>query len=199
MCAKHAPRHKVSRRFGVDIYGTGGPSLQRRITVPPGGLRAKKGKVSDYALQLIEKQKLKALYGIREKQFRRYFDRAQHSGEPTGRALIQLLEQRLDNVVYRLGFARTRLMARQLVSHGHVLVNGKRVTIPSLLVAQGDRIALTAQALRIPDVQAEMEWRHPTVSWLRRDDGNGEVTALPSRDEVDPEINEALVVEFYSR
>jgi small subunit ribosomal protein S4 len=183
----------------MDIYGTGGPSLQRRINIPPGGLRAKKGRESDYARHLKEKQKVKYLYGVREKQFRRYFEMAVRSKEATGRALLEILERRLDNIVYRLGFARTRPMARHLVSTGHVRVNGKRVTIPSYLVSPGETIDLTPKALQIPDVQAEVEYRRPTVSWLRRTNNSGEMTGMPNRDEIGPEVDESLVVAFYSR
>ncbi|HEX8948577.1 MAG TPA: 30S ribosomal protein S4 [Dissulfurispiraceae bacterium] len=199
MSPKKTPRHKVSRRFGIDIYGTGGPSLQRRIEVPPGGLRMKRGHESDYARQMKEKQKVKYLYGIREKQFRRYFETARHAGGPTGRVLLELLERRLDNIVYRLGFSRTRPMARHLVSTGHVRVNGKRVTIPSYLVRPGETVSLTPPTLEIPGLREEMEIRKPTVTWLNRSDGAGEMTALPNRDEVDGEIDESLVVGFYSR
>src|SRR5690606_18309586 len=135
------PRHKVSRRFGIDIYGTGGPSLQRRLATPPGGQpRGRRRKLSEYGLQLREKQKAKAIYGIAEAQFRRYYKVAASRPGVTGENLLQLLERRLDNVVYRLGFARTRPMARQLVSHGHVRVNGRHVNIPSYAVRPGDTI-----------------------------------------------------------
>src|SRR5687768_157686 len=123
MASTREPRHKVSRRFGIDVYGTGGPQLQRRLGVPPGGLpRGRRRKLSEYALQLHEKQKAKAIYGVDEGQFRRYYAEAARRPGITGETLLQLLERRLDNVVYRLGFARSRPMARQLVGHGHVLV-----------------------------------------------------------------------------
>lgn len=199
MCAKKFSRHKVSRRFGVDIYGTGGPSLQWRINVPPGGLRLRKGKESDYGRHLKEKQKVKYMYGIREKQFRRYFEMALGAKGQTGRALLEIIERRLDNVVYRLGYARTRPMARHLVSTGHVRVNGRRVNIPSYLVSTGEVIDLSPKTLQIQDIQTEMEHRRPTVSWLRRTNGAGEITGMPNRDEIGPEIDEALVVAFYSR
>lgn len=192
-------KHKVSRRFGVDIYGTGGPSLQRRINIPPGGLRTARTRKSEYAKQLQEKQKVKLMYGVREAQFLRYFDMARRSKEPAGRALLQTLERRLDNVVCRLGFARTRLMARHLVRYGHVQVNGRRVSIPSYLVSPGETITLFPPALHIPEVQDEMKAHRPVLSWLTREDGTGKITALPNRDEIGVEINEALIVEFYSR
>jgi small subunit ribosomal protein S4 len=197
--AKAFSRHKISRRFGVDIYGTGGPSLQRRIGVPPGGLRTTRRRKSEYAKQLDEKQKVKYMYGVREAQFLRYFGMARRSKEPAGRALLQVLERRLDNIVYRVGFARTRMMARHLVSYGHVLVDGKRVDKPSYLVGPGETITLTPRALQLPDVQDELKAHRPTLSWLAREGTVGRMTAMPSRDEIGAEINESLIIEFYSR
>lgn len=192
-------KHKISRRFGVDIYGTGGPSLQRRINVPPGGIRSARQRKSEYARQLAEKQKVKYMYGVREAQFLRYFGMALRSNEPSGRVLLEILERRLDNVVYRLGFARTRLMARHLVSYGHVLVDGKRVDKPSYLVRPGETVTLTPAALKIPEVQDELKAHRPALSWLSRQDTTGKITGFPVRDEVGVEIDESLIVEFYSR
>jgi small subunit ribosomal protein S4 len=199
MSPKRAPRHKISRRFGVDVYGTGGESLQRRLNVPPGGLRVRRPRVTEYGRQLKEKQKVRAIYGVREEQFRRYVRAAQGSGEPMGRALLEMLERRLDNVVYRLGFARTRLMARQLINHRHVTVDGRTVSIGSFLTGPGQKIELKEAARGMPDVQEEMKLRGPTVSWLRRTDGGGEVTDRPHRNEIEIEIDESLIVAFYSR
>src|SRR6266545_2970051 len=132
MGRSRAPKHKLSRRFGIDIYGTGGTQLQRRLAVPPGARPGgRRRKVSEYGLQLLEKQKVKAIYGVAERQFRRYYAEAVRRPGTPGKNLLQLLERRLDNVVYRLGFARSRPMARQMVGHRHVLVNGKKVNIPS--------------------------------------------------------------------
>lgn len=198
MGAKREPRHKTSRRYGMDLFGTGGASLQRRLNVPPGGSRGVR-RPTEYARQLREKQKVKDIYGVREAQFRRYVAEAQRSGEPLGRALLEMLERRLDNVVYRLGLARTRLMARQMIAHRHVLVNDETVTISSYLVSPGEKIALKEGALAMPEVQEEMTTRQPTVSWLRRENGGGEVTDRPHREEIDLEIDEALIVAFYTR
>jgi small subunit ribosomal protein S4 len=197
--AKRFSRHKISRKFGVDIYGTGGPALARRISVPPGGVKTTRIRKSDFAKQLMEKQKVKFTYGVRERQFRRYFGLALRSREPAGRALLQILERRLDNVVYRLGFARTRPMARHLVSYGHVLVDGKRVDKPSYLLSPGETVSLSPRAIRLPDVVDEMKAHRPALSWLSRENGAGKVTALPVRDEIAQDVNEALIVEFYSR
>lgn len=192
-------KHKISRRFGVDIYGTGGTSLQRRINVPPGGIKNTRQRKSEYARQLAEKQKVKYMYGVREAQFLRYFEKALRSNEPSGQLLLQTLERRLDNVVYRFGFARTRLMARHLVSYGHVLVDGGRVDEPSYLISPGESITLTDQALKIPEVQDELKSHRPSLSWLSREGTTGKVTGSPVRDEVGMEIDESLIVEFYSR
>jgi len=199
MSGKKISKHKISRRFGVDLYGTGGPPLQRRINVPPGGEKQTRPRKSEYARQLAEKQKVKFMYGVREAQFLRYFDMAQRSREPAGRALLQLLERRLDNAVYRLGFARTRLMARHLVSYGHVRVDGHRVDKPSYLVSPGEIVTLTPVALQIPDVQDELKTHRPSLSWLVREDSTGKIRAIPGRDEIGMEIDESLIVEFYSR
>lgn len=199
MGAKREPRHKTSRRYGMDLFGTGGEALQRRLNVPPGGRRPGVRRPTEYARQLREKQKVKDVYGVRETQFRRYVEQAQRSGEPLGRALLELLERRLDNVVYRLGLARTRLMARQMISHGQVQVNGLTVTIASFLVSPGRKITLKKSALAMPVVQEEMAARRPTVSWLRREDGAGEVVDRPRREEIDFDVDEALIVAFYTR
>jgi small subunit ribosomal protein S4 len=195
------PRHKVSRRFGIDIYGTGGASLQRRLGTPPGGPSRdrRRRRPTEYALQLHEKQKVKAIYGVREGAFRRYF--AQAAGRPgvVGHTLLQLLERRLDNVVYRLGFARSRPMARQLVSHGHVRVDSQTVTIPSYLVRPQQVISLSDTAAHMPTVQEELASRGATPGWLARQDTTGQVLALPRREDIDLPVREELIVAFYAR
>jgi small subunit ribosomal protein S4 len=194
------PKHKISRRFGVDIYGTGGESLRRRLATPPGGRpRGRPRRLSQYAIELREKQKAKAFYGVEEKQFRRYFEMAMRQPGPTGENLLRLLERRLDNVVYRLGFARSRPMARQLVSHGHVAVDGRRVDIPSFLVEPGQTITLSETAAQIPTVIEELEARRPVPSWLERQDTTGRVLRLPERQDIELPIDENLIVQFYSR
>jgi small subunit ribosomal protein S4 len=192
-------KHKISRRFGVDIYGTGGTSLQRRISVPPGGIKSARQSRSEYSRQLAEKQKVKLTYGVREAQFLRYFGKALQSDHPSGRVLLETLERRLDNVVYRLGFARTRLMARHLVSYGHVMVNGSRVDKPSYLVAPGETVTLTETARKIPDVQDALKAHQPQLSWLFREGTLGRITGTPVREEIGMDIDESLIVEFYSR
>jgi small subunit ribosomal protein S4 len=201
------PKHKTSRRFGVDIYGTGGESLQRRLSTPPGGVRpGRRRRRSEYALQLEEKQKARAYYGLTETQFRRFFARARRRPGPPGEHLLQLLERRLDNAVYALGFARSRPMARQLVNHGHVLVDGRRVDIPSFLVEAGQRVALTAEAARLPAVGEALAEGRAVPGWLQREDGpaaggavSGRVVALPERTDVALPIDEQAIVAFYAR
>jgi small subunit ribosomal protein S4 len=191
------PKHKVSRREGVNLTGTTSRSLERRLKTPPGGRRSRR--VSEYAVHLRAKQRVKRQYGMRERQFRRFVEEARGQPGPTGENLLQLLERRLDATVYRLGFARTRPMARQLVSHGHVLVNERKLDIPSALVSPGDVIKLSETAMQIPVVQEELESGRPLPSWLSRENGVGRVIGLPRREEIDADIREDLIVEFYTR
>ncbi|HBY93876.1 MAG TPA: 30S ribosomal protein S4 [Chloroflexi bacterium] len=194
------PKHKLSRREGKDLFGTGGASLERRLNQPPGMHGGKmRRRLSEYGRQLREKQKVKRMYGMREGQFRRFFAMAQHARGLTGEELLKLLERRLDNVVYRLGFARSRPQARQLVNHRHVWVDGQRVDIPSYLVEPGQVIELKESAREIPDIQELLENPPLVPGWLERQDGTGRVVREPNREEIDQDINEQLIVEFYSR
>ncbi|MCL5265450.1 MAG: 30S ribosomal protein S4 [Chloroflexi bacterium] len=196
------PKHKLSRRAGIDLFGTGGPSLKRRLATPPGqhgaGGRRKK-KLSEYGLQLQEKQKAKQMYGVLERQFRRYFEEATRARGATGEALLQILERRLDNAVYRLGFARTRPMARQLVTHGHVYVNEKRVNIPSIQVKPGDVIRLSETAAQMPSIQELLQEAPEVPAWLERTGTTGRVLRPPAPEEMERRLNLALIVEYYSR
>ena len=194
------PKNKLSRREGKDLFGTGGASLERRLQQPPGmhGRRPTQRK-SVYAEQLREKQKVKRMYGLREDQFRRLVEMALKSREQTGVALLKLLERRLDNIVYRLGFARTRPQARQFVTHGLVRVNGELVNIPSYLVQTGAEIQMKESGLQILDVQELSEAGQPVPGWLERRDGGGVILREPNREEIDPDIEEQRIVEFYSR
>lgn len=197
------PKNKLSRREGYNLFGSTSRSLERRLGTPPGGLGSRRRrKESEYGLQLREKQKVKRIYGLLERQFRRVFAMAERQRGATGTVLLQLLERRLDNVVYRLGFARTRPMARQLVNHGHFLVNGKKVDVPSYLTKPGDVIQLAPKSAEIPGVQEALAERGGNMpAWLARDENGtvGRVLRVPEREEVEPGISEQLIVEFYSR
>ncbi|NLC95424.1 MAG: 30S ribosomal protein S4, partial [Bacilli bacterium] len=156
---------------------------------------------SEYGLQLAEKQKLRFMYGLSERQFSNLFNRASKMPGVTGENFLFLLESRLDNLVYRLGFARTRRQARQLVSHGHILVDGKRVDIPSYIVEVGQTITLTEKARNFQIVKEALEATISRAPYLAYDEDTmtGTYTRLPMRDEILPDIKESLIVEFYSR
>jgi small subunit ribosomal protein S4 len=200
-----APKHRLSRRFGFDVFGTGGRSLQRRINTPPGVGRRRRRRESGYGEQLTEKQKVKAVYGLDERILRRQFEAANLQGGNTGVNLLTRLERRLDNVVYRLGFAKSRPMARQLVVHGHIRVDGRRVSIPSALVDVGQRIELTPDGAAIPGVRESIDERRPVPGWLTAEDPPppatpaGTVNREVQREDIELPIDERLIVEFYRR
>ena len=177
-------------------------AIERR-NYPPGQHGQKRPKFSEYSIQLREKQKLKRLYGLLEKQFRRTFARASREKGITGETLLVLLERRLDNVVYRLGFASSRAEARLLVRHGHILVNGKRVNIPSYFVRVGDEVSVKEQSRQMARVLTAMEGaqRRGVPEWaeLDRDACSGRIRLMPARNDVTMPINEKLVVELYSK
>src|SRR5271170_5155787 len=196
------PRTKKSRRYGVALFGPH-KALERR-NYPP-GMHGDKGrrKQSEYATALGEKQKLRLMYGLLEKQFRRYFEIALQRRGVTGETLLQLLETRLDNVVFRLGFANSRSAARQLVSHGHVTVNGRKVDVSSFNVKPGDTITVKDKpgSRRLAAKYLELTQIAPVPDWLtlNKDQFSGQVARIPTRDEIAPIVNEQLIVELYSR
>lgn len=196
------PRNKKARRLGVDLGLKSNPkSLERRLNTPP-GQHGRKGtrKVSDYGVQLAEKQKAKIIYGILEKQFKKYYTFASRDPLATGEVMLSLLERRLDNAVYRLGFAPTRAAARQLVAHGNVLVNGKKVSIPSYRLSIQETITLSPTATAIPYVKVMLENKEfQPAKWLERKGPAGKVVRIPERGDISEAINEQLIVEFYSR
>lgn len=175
--------------------------IDRKGAVPPGQHGAKRRrKPSDYGVRLAEKQKLKRIYGVSEKELKKYFEEARKVREATGEAMLQILESRLDNLVYRLGFAPSRRLARQLVSHKHVLVNGKPVNIPSYRVKIGEVISLDEAGMKVPEVKKALENKDFTVpKWLERKAAAGKVVRLPVREEIEANVSEQLIVEFYSR
>ena len=197
------PKTKVARRYGVPLFGPS-KSLERK-NYPPGmhGPKGSRRKQSDYAIALGEKQKLRYQYGLLERQFRRMFQSALRKRGVTGETLLQLLETRLDNVIFRLGLANTRSAARQLVSHGHVLVNGRSVNIASYNVKAGDDIMIKdkPKSRQLALRNLELTQIAPVPEWLTvdRDAFSGKVARIPSRDEMQPMVNEQLIVELYSR
>lgn len=193
------PKDRLSRREGFDLFGKG--TKLTRLTVPPGvhGPRGTR-RSSQYSKQLREKQKVKRLYGVLEKQFRKYVDLALKSKGNTGEVLLSYLERRLDNVVFRLGFAATRPGARQLISHKHILVDGKKVNIPSYLVQPGETIMMTSVAMSIPSVKRLLDEEDFQVpSWLRRKAAAGKIVSIPKKDDIPEPISGQDIVEFYSR
>jgi small subunit ribosomal protein S4 len=199
------PIVKRSRREKVALH----PKAIKGLTLRnygPGehGQTRMRGKPSEYAIQLREKQKVKRMYGLLEKQFRRVMAEAERREGVTGDTLLELLERRLDNAVYRLNWAPSRQAARQLVSHGHILLNDRRVDIPSIQLKPGDRLSVrpkSAANAYFTILKAEIGKNQSTISWLSSDSKKLEakITAVPPREEVQEEINEQLIIEFYSR
>ncbi|MEA4965831.1 MAG: 30S ribosomal protein S4 [Oscillospiraceae bacterium] len=198
MAKNTQPILKRCRTLGVSPAAMG---YNKSSNKNPGGQR--RHKKSEYALQLQEKQKVRFVYGILEKQFRMYYEKADRAGGNTGENLLSLIERRLDNVVYRLGFAASRREARQMVNHGHFIVNGKRVNIPSYLVKVDDVIAVCekSQSATRFKMMKEADAFVAAPKWLDRDKNTlqGKVIAMPARDDIDFEIEEHLIVELYSK
>ncbi len=198
MATHREPRFKLCRRLGINIYGH--PKALKRSDSK--GSRGGARKVSEYGLQLMEKQKVKAYYGIMERQFLRYVKHSQKSSEMTGVHLLKSLECRLDNLVYRIGFARSIRQARQLVNHGHILVNGKRVDIPSFAVKENDIITLKEASRKNEMIlHTFQELATFNVPYLEKqiDKFSGKLLRLPERNEIPIETNERLIVEYYSK
>jgi small subunit ribosomal protein S4 len=195
------PKNKQARQVGEDLdLKSNAIKTAKRVNIRPGQHGAKgRRKLSDFGVQLKEKQKLKYIYGILEKQLRRSYKEASKSTTATGDTLMSLLERRLDNVVYRLGWAPTRAMARQLVSHGHVTVNAKKMDIPSYQVVVGDAVQLKPSATSIPAVSALLADEKATPEWLKRKATVGTVARLPERSDIAESVETQLVVEYYSR
>jgi small subunit ribosomal protein S4 len=196
------PRVRISRRFGIPIFG---PSkyLERRNYGP--GVHGPKSrrKHTDYGLGLIEKQKLRYYYGLMERQFRGVYEKARKRRGVTGEQMLQILETRLDNVVYHLGFANTRAAARQMVSHGHITVNGRKVDVPSFCLKVNDAVAVknsnVSRQLATKNLEIAMSRAVPDWLSLSKEEFKGTVMRIPTRAEIQPIANEQAVVEFYSR
>ena len=202
------PVEKLERRLGVDLAMKGerrlaGKSALAKRPYAPGQHGQKRGKISEYGSQLREKQKAKFMYGVSEKQFRRLLAEAARRDGNTGAILVQLLEQRLDNVVYRMGFATTRRFARQLVTHGHILVDGKRVDIPSYNVRVGQKIEVVEKSKNNPQISRALDLTAQTgiVAWVdvEKDKRYGIFTRTPDREEIVIPVEERFIVELYSK
>lgn len=194
------PTWKKSRRYGISLSGTG-KELEKRPYAPGQHGPNQRKKLSEFGLQLQEKQKLRFMYGLTERQFRRLFEEAGNMRGIHGENFMMLLESRLDNLVYRLGLARTRNQARQLVTHGHVTVDGGRVDIPSYRVVPGQVLSLREKSQKLNVVEEAIEVNNFVPEYLTFDEDKreGTYTRFPERSELPSEINEALIVEFYSR
>ncbi|MBR4157124.1 MAG: 30S ribosomal protein S4 [Bacteroidales bacterium] len=195
------PKTKIARKFGEPIYGADKNYEKRNY--PPGqhGAAKRRKKVSEYGVQLMEKQKAKYTYGILERQFRNLFEKANKKKGITGEILLQLIESRLDNLVYRFGIAPTRAAARQMVSHRHITVNGKVVNIPSYLVKVGDIIAVREKSKSLEVVTNSVEGHTNRYPWLEWDSDKlcGKFMGYPNREDIPETINEQLIVELYSK
>jgi small subunit ribosomal protein S4 len=208
MARYRGPVEKIERRLDADLGLKGerrlaGKSALEKRPFPPGQHGQRRTKISEYGLQLREKQKAKYLYGVSEKKFRAYFKEAVRRDGNTGENLITLIEQRLDNVVYRMGFATTRAFARQITTHGHILVDGKKVDIPSYVVKAGQKIEIKEKSKSNPQVLRALELTNQTgmVEWVDVDKDKvfGIFTRIPTREEVVIPVEERLIVELYSK
>ncbi|HJX71974.1 MAG TPA: 30S ribosomal protein S4 [Bacteroidales bacterium] len=195
------PTTKIARKFGDSIYGV--DKHFEKKNYPPGqhGVNKKRRKLSEYGLQLKEKQKAKYTYGVLERQFRNLFEKASRSKGITGELLLQLLESRLDNVVYRLGIAPTRKSARQLITHRHITVNGEVMNIPSMILRAGDIVGVREKSKSLEVITNSLSGRKTSSSWLEWDSGlmTGKILNMPPREEIPENIKEQLIVELYSK
>jgi len=209
MATYNGARCKTCRRHGMKLFLKGQRCMsdkcafERRAYAPGEHGQRRRGKPTDYAIQLREKQKAKRAYGVLERQFRKYYTEAERQKGVTGENLLRLLERRLDNVVYRLGFAQSRAAARQLIVHGHFEVNGRKVDIPSYSMKAGDVVSLPAKSRSLPEIRASVDAKAGigTVEWLELDPKKfvGRLLEVPSRQQIPTPLNEQLIVNFYSR
>ncbi len=195
------PKTKIARKFGEAIYGTDKYFDKRNYAPGQHGLSKKRKTQSEYAIQLAEKQKAKYTYGLLERQFRNLFEKAARKKGVTGENLLKLLEARLDNTIFRLGFAKSRNQARQLVGHKHVTVNGEVVNIPSYTLRPGDKVAIRERSKNLEVVQTSMTGKGKKFNWLVIDEKavEGTFVDFPERDQIPENINEQLIVELYSK
>ena len=194
------PKRRLSRREGMPLFRKDIKALERKGAVPPGVRGTKvRPRTSEFGTQLREKQKAKRMYGLGERQFRKVYEEAAKSRGATGRRMLEILETRLDNVVFKLGFAGTRPEARQMVSHGHVAVDGKKVNIPSFQVKPNSLVAIFGKFVDNTQVKKNLEENDSLPGWLERKAAAGKILRLPERDEMESAISEQLIVEYYSR
>jgi small subunit ribosomal protein S4 len=198
---RSGPKHRTCRRVGAPLCGRPNCPSEKR-PYPPGQHGRGRKRISEYQTRLLEKQKLRAIYGIQERQMRGYYDKATRSKGVTGEEMLRQLERRLDTICLRLGFALTTSQARQLVSHGHVSLNGKRIDVPSAQARPGDEITLSTKAKNFISVREALEItpEPPPYLYRNKDEGSGTLTRLPERDEIPlpVPIEERMIVEFYS-
>ena len=201
MARYRGPKTKISRKFGEPLFGED-RTLEKK-NYPPGqhGNAKRRGKKSEYAIQLMEKQKAKYTYGILERQFRNIYDKANRGKGVTGELLLQLCESRLDNVVFRMGLSNTRDGARQLVSHKHILVNGSIVNIPSYTLRPGDKVSIREKSKSLKAVESSLRENISEYEWIKfnRERLEGEFVSLPEREQIPENIKEQLIVELYSK
>lgn len=193
------PKHRLARKEGINVLDKTSASLQRRLNVPP-GVHGKKRKktLSEFGQQLREKQRAKSVYGLLEKQFKNLVQRIQDRKGDTGEMILQALETRLDNVVYRLGFAKTRFQSRQFVGHGHILLNGKKVNIPSYQVQIGDIISLSPKMQKVAGEETEEE-KKELLPFFAKEKGAAKLVRMPKREDVQVPFDTRLIIEYYSR
>ena len=201
MARYRGPKTKISRKFGEPLFGED-RTLEKK-NYPPGqhGNAKRRGKKSEYAIQLMEKQKAKYTYGILERQFRNIYDKANRGKGVTGELLLQLCESRLDNVVFRMGLSNTRDGARQLVSHKHILVNGSIVNIPSYTLRPGDKVSIREKSRSLKAIESSLRENISEYEWIKfnRERLEGEFISLPEREQIPENIKEQLIVELYSK
>lgn len=194
------PKRRLSRREGMALFKKDLKAIERKGAVPPGMRPIKvRPRTSEYGTQLREKQKARRMFGLSERQFRKTYEEAARIKGATGLKMLQLLETRLDNVVYRLGFAASRAQARQFVGHGHITLDGKKLNIPSAQVKPNSVVAFSAKIVDNTQIKKNVD-ENPTVpAWLERKAMAGKILRLPARDEMEEQIAEQLIVEYYSR
>ncbi len=195
------PKHKLARREGINILDKNSASLMRRLNQPPGVHAGKKGRrrASEYGNQLREKQKAKVMYGLFEKQFKQLVQAVSEQVGDTEELLLSTLERRLDNIVYRLGFSKSRMMARQIVVHGHVLVNNKKMTIPSYTVKEGDVVSISEIMQKNPDIKKLFEEKTEALPFLEKKGPAGKLKRMPTAEDIMPPFSTRQIIEYYSR